>query len=143
LAKRSVTTQLLMEYPTHTEQPVSKHLARVSIVREHVQIARVSVVRGHVHIARVSTVRGHIYIAKVSIVRGHIHIARIVSGQGKRAAWFILSLLSVGALSFHLSQLISVFIQFDTSTDIKLNNDIRSLAFPGSLFYRIECILSN
>ncbi|KAF6030840.1 SCNN1D [Bugula neritina] len=58
------------------------------------------------------------------------HTYRAAS-QGKRAAWFILSLLSVGALSFHLSQLISVFIQFDTSTDIKLNNDIRSLAFPA------------
>ncbi|XP_067945394.1 amiloride-sensitive sodium channel subunit alpha-like [Watersipora subatra] len=53
------------------------------------------------------------------------------SSHGKKVFWAVLSLLALGALVFHMIELVSAYMKFDKSTDVRVNNSIRQLNFPA------------
>ena len=58
----------------------------------------------------------------------------LLLGSSKKVIWLLLSLASVAALSYHLYKLISTYALNDVTTDVKYNNDIRKLDFPGTVY---------
>ena len=65
-----------------------------------------------------------------------IVVYNLITALGKKLFWLIISLASMAALTYHLYNLIDDYAANDVSTEIIENNDVRSLDFPGTKFFK-------